>query len=341
MSLRLKDGVLYVRRKLGELNQWYWDDDQIVDDLNWAARDMCSRAEALTKEQNLVLALGSIKQTGNIPNVATFVILPFSVAQFTITNQSGSTILYFSSTGPATAADIQIAPGNSYSYSGNPISEFSILGTAAVGTYYIQAANGLQEAALDPDLDLVKSVKYFMGQVYPLEPMDWQSLQVGAAVGSIPLYYYIKTSTRTLTPQSMGSSQIITIPIGPGNPTGETFREVMGVWPIPPSPGTLNVWYSYQHPWMSKPLDPCAIPDRFLKAWASYAVAESLDIEKAVPEADRRMGMFEAGCENYRIYMGKQRQADRPARYGRPQQPWRRNPSSSVVFIDPLSGQSQ
>ena len=217
----------------------------------------------------------------------------------------------------------------------------SMCSTAGTLTKYqavqleLNSTNGTQEAALDIEIDAVKGCKYFSGQLFDLEPHDWQSLQVGASTGSIPRWYYLKTSTRELTPQSTGTSNIVSYPIGPGMPTGETYRTVIGVWPIPPEPAQISLWYSYYHPYMQDPTDPCEIPPKFINAWAAGAIARCLRIEKAHAEADKYQQIHDAGAEAYRIYASRQRQTQKPARYGMVIEPWRQNASSSVILVDP------
>jgi hypothetical protein len=258
VPLCLKDAVYQVRKTIGELQAFNWSDFQIVADLNYGAREMCSVAGSLTRYQQLSLSLN--------------------------------------------------------------------------------ATTGTQEVALDVEVDGVKACKYFSGQLFNLQYHDWKGLQIGAATGSIPLYYYLKTETRQLTPQASGTSNIAMTNIGPGSPLGEVYRTVLGVWPIPPNPAQIHAWYSYFHNWMSDPTDPCAIPSRFLWPWACYAIAKCKRMEQAIGEAQEYEGQFEAGKEQYRIYMGKQKQQDKPARYGMQDDLWRRNPSSSVVIVDPNSG---
>jgi hypothetical protein len=337
MTVSLKDAVIQVRQKLGELQPWYWSDDQIIRDLNNDAREMCSYANALTKFGRPVLQTGTVNIGGAIPTVSTPVNLSYAVSVFTITNQSNSATLFFNPYAPATAADTPIAPGQVYTYNGNPIAQFYILGSAAVGTYNVQASNGIQEVALDGSLDRVKSCKYFMGQLFPLQFSDWKMLQTGAATGSIPLYYYIKTFTKELTPQLSGTSDIGAQPIL-SPPLGTPYRSVLGVWPIPPTPATIEVWYSYEHPWMQDPTDPAAIPSMYLWPWACGTIGKSLLIEKAYQEAQFYDAIYQKGKEDFRLWMSKQQQADRPARYGSQRMPWTYNPSSSVVFVDPFSG---
>lgn len=192
-----------------------------------------------------------------------------------------------------------------------------------------------QETFLADDLDEIKAVKYFSGQLFDLDYCDWKVLQSGASTGSIPLYYYTKTGTRELTPQSTSTSDIVDVPIGPQNPLGDTYRTVIGVWPIPPTPATLHVWYSYMHTWMSNPNDNCVIPSRFLWAWSCGAISKCKEIEGDIVNAQRYDGIFRQGIEDYRVYAGKQKQGDRQARYGTAMEPWRRNPSSSVILVDP------
>lgn len=256
MPLSLKDAVYQVRSKIGELNEFNWSNYQIIADLNYAAREMCSIAQTLTREQQVVLQA-------------------------------------------------------------NP-------------------TTGTQEVALDVEIDEIKACKYFSGQLFDLEYGDWKQLQTGASTGSIPLYYYTKVGTRQLTPQSQATSNILNIPIGPETPLGDEYYTVLGVWPIPPQPATVSVWYSYFHTWMTDPTDPCVIPSRFLWPWACAAIAKCKRIEMAIGEAQEYEAIFEKGKEEYRMYACRQKKGESPARYGTEQQPWRRNASSSVIFVDPF-----
>jgi hypothetical protein len=199
----------------------------------------------------------------------------------------------------------------------------------------VNGDEGTQEAALDVEIDQVKACKYFSGQLFDLEPHDWQSLQIGAATGSIPRWYYLKTGTRELTPQSTATSDIVEIPLGPNMPGGETFRTVLGVWPIPPEPAEIHIWYSYFHPWMQSPTDVCLIARKYLPTWAYGVIARCMRIEKAYEEAEYYNAKYEKGKEEYRIWASKQRQGQKPARYGVIVEPWRQNASSSVILVDP------
>src|ERR1700735_792915 len=57
---------------------------------------------------------------------------------------------------------------------------------AGLSTFYTSLpVNDNQEAVLPVDLDTVKTVKYFAGQLFPLTYHEWDDLQTGAFVGSI------------------------------------------------------------------------------------------------------------------------------------------------------------
>lgn len=195
----------------------------------------------------------------------------------------------------------------------------------------------LQEAALDAEVDSVKSCKYYSGQEFVLAYADWKSLQTGASTGSIPQYYYLKTDTRQLTPMSTANSQILPFNIGPNMPGGETYRTVIGAWPVPqfPAPATLQVWYSYFHPFVQDPTDPINIPRRFLRGLVHGTVLYCLMTEKALGEVEYHDQQFKAYSEMFRVYQGRQKQSDRPPRYGPILEPWRQNASSSVILVDP------
>lgn len=198
------------------------------------------------------------------------------------------------------------------------------------------AANGsYQEVELDVQVDKVKNCKYWSGQLFDLKPGSWKKLQSGSFVGGIPEYYYLKTSTRQLTPQTADTNNITAIDIQ-GGPLSTDYRTVLGVWPIIATPAQIQVWYSYYHPLMTDPTDPCEIPNRFLRGIAAGVIERCLRIEKAHDEADRYRQTFDEITEKYRIYASAQRQQDKPARYGLNDSDWRNNPSSSVVVVDPF-----
>ena len=258
MALTLADGVYYVRSEIGEPEQYNWSDYQIIKDLNWAAKKICSIGMTLTGFSNL---------------------------------------------------------------------DLGVSGSATVG---------LQEAFLPANVDQIKACKYFMGQLFDLEYHDWKSLQIGAIVGSIPRWYYTKTSAKSMTPQVPSTSDIQQIPVDPMLPGGTNYRQIIGVWPIPPNPSQIHVWYSYFHNDMNDPDDVCEIPDRFLEGWAAYAIARCKRIENAHSEAQAYTQQFQQTCEDVRIYSSTRRSSDRPARYGTIVEPWRQSASSSVVVVDPF-----
>lgn len=196
-------------------------------------------------------------------------------------------------------------------------------------------SNNYQEVQLDLQIDKVKDCKYWSGQLFDLKPANWKDLQSGSFVGGIPQYYYLKTSTREMSPQTASTNNIVTIPID-GGPLGTAYYTVLGVWPIIATPAQIRIFYSYFHPLMLDPTDPCEIPNRFLRGIAAGVIERCLRIEKAHDEADRYRQTFDEILEKYRIYASAQRQQDQPARYGLNDRDWRNNPSSSVVVVDPF-----
>src|ERR1700729_3123383 len=258
MALTLWDGMFYVKSEIGEPEQYNWSDFQIQNDLNFAAKKMCSIGGTLTGFSNLSLG---------------------------------------------------------------------VAGSATIG---------LQEAFLPSNIDQIKACKYFMGQLFDLEPHDWKSLQIGSVVGSIPRWYYTKTSTKSMTPQVQSTTDIQQISQDPKLPQGSAYAQVIGVWPIPPNPSQIHVWYSYFHPAMTDPDDICEIPERFLEGWAAYAIARCKRSEQAHRRAQAYSMKFDQTFEEYRVYSSTRRQYDKPAPDGTAQEPWRQSASSSVVVVDPF-----
>lgn len=191
----------------------------------------------------------------------------------------------------------------------------------------------LQEAVLPVEMDQIKAVKYFAGQLYDLEPSNFQTLQSGSYTGSIPLWFYVKTATKVLTPQ-VDTSDIQLYDLEPSNPAGQDYRTVIGIWPIPSIAGEIHCWYDEFHKVMANPLDTCAVPRRFLSAWAAYAISRCWEIMRDWEGAERYKAIYEKGKEEMRIWAQTKNQHARPTKYGMDEAPWRQSASSSVILVD-------
>jgi len=190
-----------------------------------------------------------------------------------------------------------------------------------------------QEGPLPIDVDQVKAVKWYAGQLYPLEYRDWDIIQSGSFTGSIPFWFYIKTDVTQLTPQTI-SSNIVETDLTPALPQGYNYRQVIGVWPQPSAAGELQVFHSAYHPLMTEPQSISPIPKMFLDGWAAGTIADCLRIEKAYEESAYWDAQFLKRKEDYRIYSYTHRQVSRPMRYGAPEAPWRTSASSSIILVD-------
>lgn len=86
---------------------------------------------------------GSTYTTAVIPNTSTLVTLTAASGYITIVNLSATTVLYWSPVSPAVAStsagSFTIAPNSAWSYQGTPLSTFYIIGSAASGSYSVQA----------------------------------------------------------------------------------------------------------------------------------------------------------------------------------------------------------
>jgi hypothetical protein len=215
----------------------------------------------------------------------------------------------------------------------NRAQDFCLPAGLSTWFYNVPLAAGSQEGPLPIDLDQVRAVKFFAGQLFPLQYKDWDELQTGAFTGSIPLWFYIKTDTTQLTPQQIGSD-IAVIDLLPANPQGGDYRQVIGVWPILEATGNIHVWYTAYHPLMTEPQSKCMIPRPFLDGWAAGAIADCLRIEKAYSEADIWEARFAMRKEAYRVYAQTHKQVSQEMRYGYDEAPWRDSASSSVILID-------
>lgn len=198
----------------------------------------------------------------------------------------------------------------------------------------MSSVGAYQEAALDVEIDKVKDCKYFLGGLYDLYPREFNQLQTGNSVGSQPIYYYLKTGTKDLTPQDT-DGDITRTPIQAQNFGGTAFYTVLGIWPKVTTDANIHVWYSYFHPYMQDPTDICMIPPHFFKDWCSGAIARCLRIENDAVRAATYEAKFDKGKDAYRVWAASQRRGNQTAQYGKSIEPWRRNASSSVIFVDP------
>jgi hypothetical protein len=214
------------------------------------------------------------------------------------------------------------------------------LSTFFVNVPLTSTASGGQEGVLPVQLDSIKDVKYFSGQLFPLEYIDWQEVQQGSATGSIPLYYYVKTDANQMTPMA-ATSDIVPTDLFPQQ-GGADYQQIIGVWPIIPTGGTgvvgsqqVHVWYSAYHPILVEPQSRSPIPRAFLQGWASGTIADCLSAEKMFGEAQPYQAFFDRRKEEYRIYATKHKNSNKTLKYGANTPPWRRSASSSIIIVDP------
>lgn len=215
----------------------------------------------------------------------------------------------------------------------NHAQEFYSAGGLSTQFYNVPVIAGTQEGVLPIELDQVKDVSYFSGQLFKLEYKDWSELQTGAFTGSIPIWYYVKTDSMQTTGMD-SSSDITTTNLFPQVPGGANIQQVIGVWPIIATAGEIHVWYSQYHPFMKQPKDISPIPRMFLDGWAAGAIADCLRTEKAYAEADGWDQLFMRRKEDYRIYASTHKQTSGFKTYGVQADPWRTSASSSIILVD-------
>lgn len=259
MALTLRDVVYQVRVKLGELIPNFWNDEDIIYDVNYGLKDMCSAA------QNLETAV-----------------------QFLWPYQPGTT-------------------------------------------------TPMQEAPLRSNVDQIIGVGIYSGQFFQLNALDASDVQIANKVQGIPTGFYTRTDTTILTPQgnvNTNTGDIQLIDLKPNMPQGQDFVTVLGMWPVPLSNVDTTVWYTQTHPFVSKPLDGIAIPDRFHRAIVAYAVARSKEKESALDEAAYYDKMYEQGKQAMVDYYISHKQLRTFPQYGGTQWPSLARGSSSIIFID-------
>jgi hypothetical protein len=194
-----------------------------------------------------------------------------------------------------------------------------------------QKGSWQQEYALPIDLDQIIGMSYFLGTVFPINPVDRAGVQLGGHVGGIPWYFYIKMSSRTLTPQ-INDGSIAMIPLA-GELSNE-YRTIIGLYPIPQSGIPVYLWYIEVHPTLKNPMDYVAIPDRFALAWYSYAIARLKEKEGALTDAAYWQKLHDEGCEEFVQWAMDNNQQLVPVTYGnKPLPPTFLRGSSSVIVV--------
>jgi hypothetical protein len=258
MGLTLRDGVYQTRVKLGELIPNFWNDEDIIYDLNYAAQDMCSEAQCL-----------------EVP------------VQFLWPNAPGTTV-------------------------------------------------PMEEAALQPWVDQILSVAIYSGQLFQLQAVDAADVQIANKVGNIPLLFYTKTSTLSMSPQGAGTStgDITIIPVSPSLPNATEPTTVLGLWPIPSQNYDTTIWCTRFHPWMDNPQSICALPARYSRGWIAYAVARAKEKESAIDEATYYQQIYDQHKVAFTQYCISRKQLKTPPSYGGTAWPSLARGSSSIIFID-------
>lgn len=248
--MNLRDGLIAVRNKIGEIVPQFWSDEDLVADLNVSARRMCSAAQYLQ-----------------------------SFATFNTTTDANG--------------------------------------------------NSAQEYILPKDVDQITGAAYYSGVVYPLTPVAREAIQLGGLVQGIPFYFYIKKTTKVLTPQI--STGIISQPIS-GN-EGDA-RTVIGLYPIPNSPLPVYIWYQQWHPDLEHTYDEVQIPDRFKLPWVAYAVARAKEKEDDITSAQYYDSMHERGIQEFIEYQMTNGQEITPPIYSnRPVPPYFLRGANTVLVI--------
>jgi hypothetical protein len=203
--------------------------------------------------------------------------------------------------------------------------------TATENVLYPQ---NVQEQPLSVDVDMITYIAYFSGQLFPLAPIAEQQVKFGGFMSGIPYYFYVKTDTLIMSPQvSGGDMQIQNVPQAVQGNTPDA-RTVVGLWPIPSETTEVHFEYIATHPFVTNPLDPIKVPDRFNHGVVAYAVARAKEKESAFDEADRYDAQHEKIRDAFVSYMVAQKQVAGTAMYGDNIPPiWARG-SSTVILVN-------
>lgn len=183
---------------------------------------------------------------------------------------------------------------------------FFTFNTKQIGGSGEFADNWAQEYTLPLSIDSITQAAYLSGTLFPLQPVDEGSVQVGSYVGGIPFYIYIKAMTNQLTPQ-VNSGGIIELPVD-SQVVGADARTTIGLWPIPQSSLPIYIWALLWHPQMTKAFDIVQIPPRFKLAWTSYAIARMFEKIQNYDKAQYWDGIHEREKEKYIQFMIDSRQ---------------------------------
>lgn len=197
-----------------------------------------------------------------------------------------------------------------------------------------------QEVALPLLVDQIFAVKVYSGQLFDLEQGSPESVQIASRVGGIPILFYTKTASQTMSPQGTAadeSSDITVVPLQP-QAGGADFYTILGLWPIVSQDTEYTVMCTRVHPWMDKPLDPCGIPQQFADTWTAYACMRCLEKQRAYDEAGYYKQEYEQGKQQFIDYAMSSNQLRSPLDYGGDTWPSMARGSSSVIFLDQNPG---
>lgn len=195
----------------------------------------------------------------------------------------------------------------------------------------------MQESPLQPNVDQIIGVGIYSGQFFQLNALDASDVQIANKVQGIPIGFYTRTDTKILTPQgnvNTNTGDIQLVPLVPANPQGQDYTTVLGMWPVPLTNYDTTVWYTQTHPFVTKPLDSVAVPDRFQQFIVAYAVARSKEKESALDEAKYYDLKYEQGKQAMVDYYISHKQLRTFPQYGGTTWPSLARGSSSIIFID-------
>jgi hypothetical protein len=192
----------------------------------------------------------------------------------------------------------------------------------------IPVGANVQEGYLTKNVDQILEVGYYSGTFFRLTRGDFRNVKDGSYSGGIPVMFYERKATRTLTPQVSTSN--ITPVVAPG--ASVEGCTAIGVYPVPAAAWSLYVWYIAEHPKMVNYEDPCFVPTQWQDVWTAYAIYKCKEKESAYAECAYFQEKWNDGMAAWVTWAKENGLASGPRIYGG-QYGILGKPSTSVIVV--------
>ena len=194
-----------------------------------------------------------------------------------------------------------------------------------------------QEYLLPIGCDCLTMARFYSGTEFPLQVVERSQVQLGSLVSGLPFYIWITKNSRVLTHHTCTGLQ--TIPLPPND--GGDARTIVGLYPVPNAEMPVYLAFIEFHPNMKGPFDECQIPDRFMDAWVSYAVARCVEKQSDFTGAQYYDAKHEAGTQAFIDYMvDNGQEINAPVFLNRPQTAGFLRGANTVIICNQNVGQT-